>query len=98
MWNEIEALKARVAELALECAKASNREHLHQRNAMRQADGARLQEAIRQILVNHPGPGRMSAKHVLRALEGVDIPRNEPPKLRTVQWHIRAIRNTSALR
>lgn len=40
---------------------------LKRRNAERVAGGARLREAIQQILAAHPGPGEMAAKHVRAA-------------------------------
>jgi len=63
-------------------------------NAERQAQGARLRQLIRAIVESHTGPERLTAKRILRqlaAMDGATLGR-ELPSLRTVQWHLRAIR------
>jgi hypothetical protein len=59
-------------------------------NVLRQAEGARLRGAIREILAAHPD---YSAKHVLKALASMDLGRPALPSVRAVQWHIKALRN-----
>lgn len=59
---------------------------LKRRNAERVAGGARLREAIHQVIAAHRGPGEMAAKHVRAALERQRF--TPLPALRTVQWHM----------
>jgi hypothetical protein len=89
----IEEHNKRIADLERARAVAA-RESLRSRNATRQAEGSRLRSAISAILTAHPEYA--TAKHVLRALPLSDLGRSEPPSVRTVQWHIRAVRNAAS--
>ena len=62
-------------------------------NAKRRADGTHLRAAIEVILASHP---EYTAKHVLKALASIDLGRQALPSVRTIQWHLTALRNTSA--
>lgn len=96
LWNKVEDLAKRVE--ALEQTRAPSRAEPRRgrNNADRQAEGDRLRAAIDGILGAHP---EYTAKQVLREILAVDLGRQELPSVRTVQWHIRHIRNAqSALR
>jgi len=54
------------------------------------ARGRRLRTAIEEILTTHP---HYSAKHVLKALSSIDLGRQTPPSVRTVQYHVKVLRN-----
>lgn len=82
--ERMEALERRLA------AGPPQPEPLAKRNASRQADGARLRQAIADILARHAGRPPMSAKRVLRSLEQAGI--SPLPSDRTVRWHMRALR------
>ena len=60
-------------------------------NAKRRADGEHLRAAVETILASHPD---YTAKHVLKALAAIDLGRPSLPSVRTVQWHLTALRNT----
>lgn len=90
--ERVEALEAKLAK------EGQQPEPLRERNASRQADGQRLQEAIADILAQHPGPGRLPAKRVWQVLADTDVGRAERPSLRTVQHHITQIRKAAVLR
>jgi hypothetical protein len=87
LWVKVEALEKRLE--ALERAHAAAVDPLRERNARRKTDGARLREMIRES-------GETNAKRALQALGRAGVA--PLPALRTVQWHLRAIRNTTALR
>lgn len=64
-------------------------------NAIRKAECDRMREEIRRILHTHPGAKPPSARAVLRELSsrsGV-----KTLALRTIQWHLHAIRNATGL-
>jgi hypothetical protein len=99
LWTRVEALEERVA--ALEAVQAAARvaaaeqtacaPALARSNAMRKAEGARLRGDIRRIVAAHAGPEKLTACAVLDVLSK-DAP-GRLPALRTVQWHLCAIRN-----
>ena len=99
LWTRLEALEKRVA--ALEAAKADVKPEalappaLRRSNARRKAEGEQLREEIRRIVCCHTGHKRISAGAVLREL--LSKAGGRPVALRTVQWHLRAIRNASSI-
>lgn len=100
LWTRLEALEHRVA--ALEANQAAAKAAVLQKsegvapalarsNATRKAAGEQLRGEIQRVIAAHVGPKPLTAPEVLRALStngGI-----KPPALRTVQWHLRAIRN-----
>jgi hypothetical protein len=58
---------------------------------MRKAQGERLRGEIRRIVAAHGGPEKLTACVVLDVLSK-DV-HGRLPSLRTVQWHLSAIRN-----
>lgn len=88
LWFKVEQLEKRVQLLEGTRAPVA----ACRNNAQRRAEGAHLRAAIEEILAAHPD---YTAKHVLRALAAIDLGRQELPSVRTVQWHITALRNTS---
>jgi hypothetical protein len=95
LWTRLEALEKRVA--ALEAAAAVKKIYplapppLARSNAMRKAEGEQLREEIRRIVGAHAGPKPLSACAVHRELSSRSG--GKTLALRTVQWHLRAIRN-----
>jgi hypothetical protein len=87
---KVEQLAKRVEALERAAGRAAP---LRRLNAERKADGARLRKAIDRILATHP---EFTAKHVLRALPLAELGRTEPPSVRALQWHIKAIRATNS--
>lgn len=68
-------------------------ERLRVRNADRRAQGERLQAAIRKIDESHVGLVPIRADVVLVLLpQPQELGRSQPPALRTVQYHLSAIR------
>lgn len=99
-YDRFLTLERRVAAVEAQLAERESRqsEPLKRRNAARVAAGQQLRDRIAAILATHPGPGQMSAKHVLNALAAAA--RAPLPSLRTVRWHMAQIRgngNTAAL-
>jgi hypothetical protein len=99
LWTRLEALEKRVAALEASAVpkKAEPRPPaaLTQSNAIRKAEGERLRDEIRRIVGSHAGPEPLSAGAVLRELSSREGGRTVA--LRTVQWHLRAIRNTPSI-
>jgi len=99
LWTRLEAVEKRVA--ALEAAAAANELEplappaLTRSNAMRKAEGERIRDEIRRIVDAHSGPEPLSAGAVHRELSCRGAGRTLA--LRTVQWHLRAIRNASSI-
>jgi hypothetical protein len=98
LWTRLAALEHRVAPLEATQAAAVATERsvpttaaLARSNARRKAEGERLRGDIRRIAAAHAGPTRLTARAVLHVLSRDS--RGEPPALRTVQWHLSAIRN-----
>ncbi|MGH7106800.1 MAG: hypothetical protein ACREFT_09855, partial [Acetobacteraceae bacterium] len=87
----IRALETENARLRRHIAdlEARQPEPLRERNVNAQAAGERLRGAIEDILATHQGPGQMTRKHVLRALEHMDIGRDKLPSLSAIGWHMR---------
>ena len=105
LWTRLEALEKRVAVLE-EAAKMAEKHAppepassvasaLAQSNATRKAEGERLREEIRRIVGAHSGSQPLSAAAVLCEL--LSRAGGRSVALRTVQWHLRAIRNAPSL-
>jgi hypothetical protein len=105
LWTRLEALEKRVAVLE-EAAKMAEKHAppepassvasaLAQSNATRKAEGERLREEIRRIVGAHSGSQPLSAAAVLCEL--LSRAGGRSVALRTVQWHLRAIRNTPSI-
>jgi hypothetical protein len=94
LWTKVEDLAKRVATLEQLLATSRKDPPRRPNNAARRVEGDKLRAAIEGILTAHPG---YSAKHVLKALATVDLGRQALPSVRTVQWHLKALRNTSRI-
>jgi hypothetical protein len=104
LWTRVQALEERVA--ALEAGQAAARaaapeemacrRALARSNATRKAEGEQLRGEIRRIVAAHAGPERLTARAVLHVLPRDS--RGRLPALRTVQWHLSAIRNAALRR
>jgi hypothetical protein len=102
LWTRLEALEKRVAALE-DAAKAAEKNSLAEpvslglarSNAMRKAEGERLREEIRRIIGAHAGPKSLSAAAVVHELSSRAGGRTVA--LRTVQWHLHAIRNARSV-
>ena len=99
IWTRLEALEKRVA--ALEVAAAAKKLEplapppLAGSNAVRKAESERMREEIRRIVGSHAGDEPLSAGAVLRGLASREG--GKTLALRTVQWHLRAIRNAPSV-
>jgi hypothetical protein len=94
VWVRLEAVEKRVA--ALEAAikpPPTPAQVLARSNASRKASGERLREDIRQVVRGHTGPKPITASGVRVALSSSNARDGKLPALRTVQWHLTAIRN-----
>ncbi len=94
LWTKVEDLAKRVATLEQMLATSRKDPAFRRNNAARRVEGDKLRAAIEGILAAHPD---YSAKHVLKALAAVDLGRQALPSVRTVQWHIKALRKTSRI-
>src|SRR5215469_13363158 len=98
LWTRLEALEKRVA--ALEAGSVKKAEPLPpgglaESNAIRKAEGERVRAEIRRIIETHGDAKPLSARAVLRELSSKSG--TKTLALRTVQWHLHAIRNARAL-
>lgn len=62
---------------------------LNRRNMQRKAEGGRLRAAIERVVAQQP---HATAKQVLKLLPTAPLERQIPPSVRTIQWHLTAIR------
>jgi hypothetical protein len=85
--NKVEDHEKRLA--AIEQLLARPRSPLARCNMQRKAEGGRLRAAIEVIIAETP---RATAKQVLKALASVDLGRGALPSVRTVQWHMTALK------
>jgi hypothetical protein len=85
----LQDLKRRVE--ALERAQAANRKPLAERAAANHAAGESLYAEVREILQQHQGPKRLTAKQVLPKLT-----RDPKPSIRQVQDLLKRARAESA--
>jgi hypothetical protein len=92
LWAKVEQMEKRIQ--ALENASAPSPSGPPRNNAARQAEGGRLRIAIEGILAAHPN---YTAKYVLKALAAIDLGRQSLPSVRTVQWHLKTLRNTTRI-
>jgi hypothetical protein len=53
----------------------------------------KLYKAIAAILAAH---SEYTAKHVMKVLSSSDFGRNDMPSVRTIQWHMKAVRNSTS--
>lgn len=87
-------MRAQLTDLAM---ASRDLEPLRRANAERQVEGNRLRKAIETVWGHLDRPA--TAKQILRELRVAEIGRAQLPSVRTVQWHLKAIRhNGSALR
>lgn len=70
---------------------------MHRYNAEKIAKAEQLREAVRQVLANDPQPYRLQAKHMRRKLDLAALAAQgiEEPSLRTLRFHMAAIRGST---